>query len=443
MDNHRVDKFIKNPRKALFSLAWPIALGMLIQALYNVIDTIFVGRLGAEAVAAITFSFPLFFFIIAINSGVATGMSSRISRYMGQKKIKLAENTAMHGIVLSIIISIILFIVGYLSLNSIFHIFGADQAVIPLAQSYFRIILYGIVFMFITFTTFNVFIAQGDTKTPVWIQVFALLLNIVLDYVFIYVLGYGVSGAAIATTITFAVSMVFGIILIKTKSQLQICFSDFKFSKKITIDILRVGAPASLMMIIMSIYIVFINKFMAHFSTEHVAAFGIVSRLETFAIMPIAAFSLALMTLTGMFYGAKKYQILKDTVWYGLKVVFGITSVLSIIFFIFATPFLRIFTPNQELISIGVQYMRINVFTIPLMAIGQGISRIMQGLGLGLPGLIINLTRIIFVAIPFSYICVYILDLSFIWIAYSMVIGGVVAVIVAVPWLIIKFRNIN
>ena len=87
--------------------------------------------------------------------------------------------------------------------------------------------------------------------------------------------------------------------------------------------------------------------------------------------------------------------------------------------------------------------MRINVFTIPLMAIGQGISRIMQGLGLGLPGLIINLTRIIFVAIPFSYICVYILDLSFIWIAYSMVIGGVVAVIVAVPWLIIKFRNIN
>jgi len=86
MENHRVDKFIKNPKKALFSLAWPIALGMLIQALYNVIDTIFVGRLGAEAVAAITFSFPLFFFIIAINSGIATGMSSRISRYMGQKK---------------------------------------------------------------------------------------------------------------------------------------------------------------------------------------------------------------------------------------------------------------------------------------------------------------------------------------------------------------------
>ena len=443
MDNHRVDKFIKNPRKALFSLAWPIALGMLIQALYNVIDTIFVGRLGAEAVAAITFSFPLFFFIIAINSGVATGMSSRISRYMGQKKIKLAENTAMHGIVLSIIISIILFIVGYLSLNSIFHIFGADQAVIPLAQSYFRIILYGIVFMFITFTTFNVFIAQGDTKTPVWIQVFALLLNIVLDYVFIYVLEYGVSGAAIATTITFAVSMVFGIILIKTKSQLQICFSDFKFSKKIVKEILQVGAPASLMMIIMSIYIVFINKFMAHFSTEHVAAFGIVSRLETFAIMPIAAFSLALMTLTGMFYGAKKYQILKDTVWFGLKTVFGITLFLSAIFFIFATPFLRIFTSNQELISIGVQYMRINVFTIPLMAIGQGISRIMQGLGLGLPGLIINLTRIIFVAIPLSYICVYILDLSFIWIAYSMVIGGVVAVIIAVPWLVIKFREIK
>ncbi len=432
MKKNRVSEFIKNPKKGLFKLAMPIMIGMLVQALYNVVDTAFVGRLGADAIAALTFSFPIFFFLIAINSGVAIGMASRISRSLGAKRKKDAENTAMHGIILAVIVAIIIMVFGLLMLRPMFELFGATPAVLELAVDYMSIVLLGVLFMFMTFLISNIFSAQGDTKTPMIVQVTALGLNIILDPIFIYVLGYGVKGAAIATTISFSIGFLMFIYFLKKRSYLKINISCFKLKASIIKDMIKVGTPASLTMLLMSLYLVFLNRFMAHFGTDYVAALGITFRLESLAVMPIVALAMALLTLTGMFFGAKRYDLLKSIIWYGIKAGVTIVTSIGLIFFIFPALFLRIFTPDAGLINLGAPFMRIELLTFPFMAVCMIISRAMYGMGLGLPGLIINLMRSLLLPIPLAYLFVFVLGYGYLSIPIAMVIGGVIASITAV-----------
>jgi len=416
-------------------------IGMMVQALYNIVDTAFVGRLGADAIAALTFSFPIFFFLMAMNSGVAIGMASRISRSLGANREKDAENTAMHGIGLAAIVAIIIMIIGLFTLRPLFGLFGATPSVIELAVDYMRIVLFGVLFMFMTFLISNIFSAQGDTKTPMMVQVTALGLNIILDPIFIYVLGYGVKGAAIATTISFTVGFLISFYFLKKRSYLKIDLSRFKLKINIIKDMLKVGAPASLTMLLMSFYLIFLNKFMSHFGTDYVAALGMTFRLESLAVMPMVSMAMALMTLTGMFFGAKRYDLLKNIIWFGVKAGILIVMVIGSLFFIFPSLFLKIFTSDANLIAIGVPFMRIELLTFPFMTMCMILGRSMQGMGFGMPGLIISLMRSLLLPIPLAYLFVFVLGYGYLSIAVAMVIGGVIASIIAAILLKIKLKK--
>ena len=136
MKNNRVDQFIENPRKALIKLSLPIVVAMVVQIMYNIVDTAFVGRLGAEAIAAFTFSFPLFFILISLNSGIGIGVNSVISRYLGSKNKEGAENAAVHGILISLFFGLIIIVIGMLTLKPLFLLFGATENVLNLAMGY-------------------------------------------------------------------------------------------------------------------------------------------------------------------------------------------------------------------------------------------------------------------------------------------------------------------
>jgi len=297
--------------------------------------------------------------------------------------------------------------------------------------------------MFPAYILSNIFSAQGDTKTPMKINISALILNAILDPIFIYTFKLGIKGAAIATVISFLFSLILGIYYIKRKSYLYIHKSSFKFSLEILKDIIKVGAPASLMMIFMSIYVIFLNLFMIKFGTNYVAAFGIATRLESVAMMPVVAFSLSTMTLIGMFYGAKRYDLVKNITWYSIKICLTIASSVGLIFLIFPSLFIKIFTAETALISIGSAYLRIDVFTFPLMAFSILVSKAMQGMGYGLPGLVINLIRVFIVSVPLAYLFVNILNYGFLSIAVAMVIGGLSSVIVGFIWLESKFLKLK
>ena len=437
----RVKEFIKNPKKSLIKLSFPILIGMLVQALYNVVDTAFVGRLGAESIAALTFAFPLFFILISLNMGVATGMSSRISRQLGAKQKHGAENTAMHGILLNLVFAIIVFALGMIFLDPIFSILGASGHVLELSTSYMRIILIGIFFMFTSFILNNVFTAQGDTKTPMIIQVSALVLNIILDPIFIYVLGYGVAGAAIATVISFTFSMVFAIVMIKRRSYLDIKLKSFDFGWGIIKNILKVGVPAAIMMLLMSVYAMFINRLMATFGTNYVAAFGLDWRLNSLATMPAVALSIGTMTLAGMFYGAKRIDLLKRISLYSLKIAAIFSIVMASLFSLFPQLWLRIFTSEPELLSLASAYVRIEVWMFPFVAFGMIIARILQGTGKGLPGLFITLTRTLIIAVPLAYILVFVFGYGYLSVAVANLIGSAFSAIIAGLWIRSCFKN--
>jgi putative MATE family efflux protein len=438
----RIDKFIQNPKKALFILSGPLIIGMIVQTLYNVIDTAFVGRIGADALASITFSFPLFFILIALNAGVGSGTTSRIARYLGEKNIKAAENTAMHGILINLIIGTIILILSPFFLKPLLSLFGAENNILQLSIDYMSIIIYGIFFMFLLQAFSSIFSGQGDTKTTMKVQISALLLNILLDYLFIFKFNMGVKGAALATIISFFIGVIIYLFYMK-KSILKINFKIFKLNKEIIKDIMYVGFPASLMMLIISIYVIFINRYMIHFSYKHVAAFGIASRIDSIAMLPIVGLGIALITLVGMFYGAKRLDLVKEISWFSLKVGIIFSIIMAFIFLFLLKPIYLIFTNDAEVIKFGIEYMKINLITFPFMAIGMMISRIMQGLGLGKPGLIINIIRTFFLAIPLSYIFIFILGYDHVSIAWAGVIGGLISSIVAIIWLIYEFKKIK
>ncbi len=435
----KVDKFIKDPKKSLFKLAWPVMIAMLVQSLYNVVDTAFIGRLGTEAIAALTFAFPIFFLLMAINQGVGVGTTSLIARRFGAKQYDAAENSAWHGLFLSIVFAFIIFL-AWPFLKPIFALMGASSSVLELSVSYMSIIIAGVFFLFPASIFTNIFMGQGDMKTAMKIQIGSLLINIILDPIFIYTLGMGVKGAAIATVISFLFSLLLSIYLIRTKSKIKMSWDFFEFHWRKVKDILIVGFPATLMMLLMSVYIAFINKFMAHYGVNYVAAFGLTSRIHSIALIPIIAFSVSVMTLVGMFYGANRHDLVRKVIFYALKLTLIFTTLIGIFFFAFPKFIFVIFTSNQTLLNLASAYLRVEVFAFPFMSIGMTISRSLQGMGLGLPSLVITIVRILFVAIPLSYFFVFVLGYSYLWVAVSSIISGMAASIIAFIWLFTKLE---
>jgi len=439
---NRVDEFIANPRRALLTLAAPVAIAMFVQTMYNIVDTAFVGRLGAASIAALTFAFPIFFILISLNSGLGVGINSIISRLLGAKNKEAAENAAAHGILMTVVFAIVIYGFGRLMLEPLYSLFGAAQDVRTLSMSYMTIIMIAVFFMFPAYAMNSIFAAQGDTRTPMVIQTFGFVLNTILDPIFIYTVGFGVRGAAIATNIAIAVTLLVYVYFLRKRSYVRVRFRHFRFSFDLCREICRVGAPASLMMLTMSIYVMFLNRFMAHFGTDYVASFGLATRLESFVSLPIFALSISLLTLVGMFYGAKRYDLVKSISLFGIRIGVLAAGSIGVLFYAFPVLFLKIFTQDKIILMIGKAYLRVDVLTFPTMAVAMILSRVLQGMGFGLPGLIINAVRIFFVAVPLAYVFVFVLGYGFLSIAWAMVAGGVTASLLAFLWLGGKFRSL-
>lgn len=427
----RVSEFIKNPHKSLFILAGPLIVGFLVQTLYNVVDTAFVGRLGNEAIAALTFGFPIFFIFLAFSGGIAAGVNSRVSRFLGAKKKSAAENSVLHGLLLSCIFSVVIIVLGFFLLKPLFGLLGAEGITAVYAFDYMSIILFAILFMFPSFILNSVFAAQGDTKTATIVQVAGVLLNIVLDPIFIYVFGFGVKGAAIATTIAFAFSVILYVYFLHTRSYLEVRFRNFRFDPKLIKDIMFVGFPASLMMLLMSISLMFLNRVMSYFGMDYVAALGVSFRLDSIVMLPMIALSMAVLTLVGMFKGAGRIDLIRDIVKFAIKVCMLFVIPGMFLLFIFAQFALRIFTDDALLLSLGADYVRVTLFSLPFAIVSIMISRALQGMGYGFPGLVISVVRMILVALPLAYLFVFVLGYGYISVALSMVIGAAVSAVVA------------
>jgi putative MATE family efflux protein len=432
-----VRSFVQNPRRALFTLAWPITLGMLVQVMYNIVDTAYVGRLGPDALAALTFSFPIYFMMVAVNIGFNVGVNSLISRLIGAGHKRKAANAAMHALYVSLAVSVAFTLLGLLFVRPMFVLFGASGNVLSLGVTYMSIILAGSTCLFVSWTLGTIFSSQGDTKTATKIQVIGLVANTILEPIFIFGLGLGVAGAAIATIIAFAIGLGLGVyyLFVRKRTMIPCGLASFHYSPAMVREMFRVGLPAAAMQLMLSVYVVFINRFMVHFGTTYVAAFGLGTRMEGFAMLPFMGISIAMITLVGMFMGAKRYDLLRNFIWYSIRISVILACLMGIVFFVFPEWIFRVFTPDAQLIQVASAYMRVDVLTFPLMALGFGVARALQGMGEGVPGFVVTALRVLVVFVPVAYVFVYVLGYGYLSVVWAMVFAGVLANIVGVVWL--------
>ena len=406
----RLSSFLVDPSKALWRLAVPIMFGLGIHTLYNVIDMIFIGQLGGNAIAGVAFNMPIFFLMLGLTMGLGSGVTASIARFIGDEDKKSADNSAEHALAMAGGIAIVFTILGIYYGEKILVALGAEGEILVLAWEYLSMIVLGLPFMVFSGFFRSILAGEGDMKFPMMVAGLGTLLNTILDPIFIFKLedygnigfGMGVKGAAMATVFSQLIVFLIFIYMLFIKDHAYITFKlkDFMPSKIILWDIIKVGLPASLSMIIMALGQGVFNKILIYYSSQTVAAYQVAGRLDMLIFLPIFAIAGALTTLVGMFYGAREISALNRIVRYGISSAFLITLVSSSFVYLFAETFSSWFTQDQEIISVSVGFLKRLCLVYPLVAIAITSGRVMQGLGKGLPVLLITIVRVLGVSAP-------------------------------------------
>ena len=448
----RLNTFLSNPPKALWSLAIPIMFGMGVQTLYNLVDMIFIGRLGGEAIAGIAFNMPLFFLILGLTMGLGTGVTASIARFIGQDNKKEADNSAEHALFMAIIISIVLCSVGLLFGEDILAFFGAKGNIKILAWEYLHVMCIGMPFMIFSGFFRSILAGEGDMKFPMMIAGLGTVLNIILDPIFIFDLenyggfgfGLGISGAAMATVISQVIVFIIFIYMLFVKDHSYVTFKlkDFSFSTMILWDIVKVGFPASMSMVVMAFGQGVFNKILIYFSSDTVAAYQVAGRLDMLVFLPIFSIAASLTTLVGMFFGAKEYKVLKYIIRYGIISAFCITTILSGLVFLFADIVVGLFTDDANISQIASTFLKLFAFVYPLISVGITTGRVLQGLGKGLPVLVITIIRVLGVSAPLALFFIFYMNKTVEWVWYSMMISAAIAFTISIIWLLSTIRDI-
>jgi putative MATE family efflux protein len=435
--SQRVSQFIANPRKAVWTLAVPVMLGMAVQTVYSIADMIFVGFIGGEAIAALTFNMPLIFLAIGLVFGLGAGTTAVIARYLGAKNLSSANNAAEHSVLLGLALGLLLTVSGLLFRKQIFTILGTPAEIFDYAINYFTIIALGFSVNILSVFFRSILSGEGDTRTPILFMTIGTILNIILDPILILALDWGIAGAAWATVISQLVVFLLFVyfFFIRKGAYIQFRFLQFSYSAKILRQIFQVGIPASASMVIMSTGSMVFNWLLSTFGSEAVAGYGIAGRIDQIYFMPNFALATSLVTLTGMFYGAQRLDLVRSTWYYALRQALMIALGSAVFFYITAPNILFLFSREPRIVQFGVQYLRIIVFAFPFISVGIISGRVFQGFGEGMPGLFITTTRILLISAPLSliFVRVYNAPIEYIW--YSIFLGAIVAAVLAVTWL--------
>ncbi len=439
----RLASFKENPSKALWTLAIPVMAGMAVHTVYTVVDMIFIGRLGGEQIAAVAFNMPLFFLVLGMTMGLGAGVTATVARYIGAERKHSADNAAEHAMVIALIISTVLTGFGFWRGEAMLSFLGAKGPILTYAWQYLKFICVGLPFMIFSGFFRSILSGEGDMKLPMMVAGFGTLLNLILDPIFIFSLDMGVRGAAIATAISQITVFTIFVYMMFVKEHAYVTFrmKDFKWSSDIIKDIIKVGIPASVSMVIMATGGGVFNRILATFSSDAVAGYQVAGRVDMIIFLPIMGIGTGLTTLVGMFYGAKEFDQLRKVVKYGISRAFYITLILSIIIYAFAPIIMSIFTKNENILSVGINYLRLICIVYPLIAVGMNIGRVLQGLGRGLPQLTITITRVLGVSVPLALIFTQLLHKPLEWVWYSMMLSSFVAVTISVIWLKAAFKK--
>ncbi|QIB69478.1 MATE family efflux transporter [Aminipila butyrica] len=421
--------------RLMMGMAWPAMLSMMIQALYNVIDSIFVAMIDEASLTAVTLVFPIQMLLVSVAVGTGVGVNSLIARRLGAKRFEEANKAASHGFRIAFINWAVFAILG-LFLSKMYISAYSDSAYIVENGSLFLMItMVCSLFVFIQVNTEKVLQATGSMLLPMACSLTGAIINIVLDPFLILGFGgfpkLGVPGAAIATSIGQFIAMCMGLyLLFKKKHQVSVQVKGFKFEKDIIKAIYNVGFPAMLMQSIGSVMLFFINGLLA-FSATAVAVLGSYFRLQSFIFMPVFGLNQGALPIMGYNYGARNKERLMKTYKFGILVALVIMFVGMVVFLTLPAQLLGLFSASEQMLEIGVPALRIICLCFLPAAFGILTSTIFQATGNGMLSMWQALIRQLIGIVPLAWLMLKIGGLTMVWWAWPMaeVLGLIYSVI--------------
>lgn len=417
----------------LFKMSIPAICSMLILSIYNIIDSIFVSRLGEDALAAVTLVFPLQMLLVAVGVGTGVGLNSLIARRLGEKRYDDANSAATHGIILVLFHSLIFAVAGYFTAHPFYAWFSDDAGLVNMAISYSRIVICIPVFMFTEVAFEKILQGTGEMIAPMISNICGCVTNIILDPILIFgLLGaprLGVAGAAIATVTGQLVStIVISCFMFRKTTKVRISFKNFRLSPRILKDIYSVAIPGMIMQAIPSFINIILNQILISFSVAAVSVLGVYFKLQTFVFMPLIGVGQGSMPIMGFNYGAQNRIRLVNTLKLAMKVGLCIMTAGCILFELLPHQLLSMFDASDEMMRLGTFALRVMAVNFIPAAITITFSNLFQALGHGVYSMTITLVRQLLAILPASLILSRFYGASGVWLSYPIaeVMGFVV-----------------
>jgi len=409
---HSIDEAQGNPlgfvkvSRLLAQFSLPAIVGMMVNALYNVVDRMFIGNaadLGVNGLAGITIGFPIMIILMSIGILFGVGGATTFSIRLGEGKVEEAQKVLGNAFVLLVGSGILFMIVGELFLLPLLRMFGASEAVMPYASSYMRVIFLGAVFQVTSMGMNNFLRAAGEPKRAMITMFVGAGINIVLDALFIFGFKMGMVGAALATIIAQCVSMIWilSYFLDKRKSRHAITFHNMRLQGPIVASIVALGLPGFLMQLANSVLNVTLNKNLLLYGGDlAVSAMGIVNSVQTMLLMPIIGLNQGVQPIVGFNYGAKEHRRVKSTEALAITVATIIVTIGFLVVQLFSRELVSIFTSDAELVEFGSYALRSWFLFLPVIGFQVIAANFFQATGRSRSALFLILLRQVLLLIP-------------------------------------------
>lgn len=407
--------------KLLIRFSIPASIGILVMSLNIVVDTIFVGHwIGAVAIAAINVVLPVSFFIGALGMAIGVGGSSVISRALGAENKLKAQQTFGNQIMMTLSLSILLVALGLFFIETLIPGFGGKGGIYQPAKIYYQIVLYGVPFLALCMMGNTVIRAEGKPKHSMIAMIIPSVSNLLMDYVFIKIFGWGMAGAAWATSLSyvFCFSYIFWFFLSKN-SELKIGFKNFLFSWPLVKEISSLGFVTLARQAVVSITYLVVNNILFHFGGEtSVAVYGIVGRMLMFALFPILGVTQGFLPIAGFNYGAEKYPRVRESIVRAIVFASSLAVLLFILIMLFPDTIAQAFTTDSNVLKKAPYAIRWVFAATPIVGIQLIGAAYFQAIGKSVPALLLTLTRQGFFFIPLVLILPSLYGEKAVWFSY-------------------------
>lgn len=411
--------------KLILSMSLPAMFSMLIQSLYNVVDSYFVAKISENAFTAVSIAAPAQLLMVSVGVGTGVGINSLVSRRLGEGKQHEADLAATHGVLLGLFNWLVFALLGLIAVGPFFAAMTDNAEIHRLGVEYLAIVMIASIGVFLQMNLEKTLQATGNMIYPMISQLTGAILNIILDPIFIF--GYfgmpkmGIAGAAIATVVGQIVAACFVLyVSLFKKHRVTISFRNFQFRWKTVKDIYAVGFPSMIMQAIGSVLIAGLNVILIRFSETAVAVYGAYFKLQSFVFMPVFGLNQGVMPIMGYNYGAQNRRRLIKALKIGCLFALCIMCLGTVLFWTFPKQLLLIFEASPQMLEIGMPALRIISLCFPMAALGILFSTLFQATGMGGKSLFISLLRQLICILPVAYLLAQVGGLHAVWYAFPI-----------------------